>query len=411
MKKNVLMIVNYFYPDVASGAQLMKELCEELQGDFKLTVIAAIPSYANAIPEKYKEKRIFREKYQDIEIIRVAVPEVNKKSKISRMKYITTYFFNAIVAIKKSDKQDLVFAISQPPIIGGVLGWIAKLIKKAKLIYNIQDFTPEVVEAIGYSKNKILIETARGIDKFTCRKADRVLVVGRDMIETIKKRFGDKNNVNVALINNWIDETKTYPLSNNDKNVIAFIEKYGLMNKVVFMYSGNIGLYYDLKNIMKVICKFKDDDNLVFAFIGDGAVKNDLVKYCNENNLENVKFIPYQNKEDLIYSLNAADIHIVTNAKGIKGVSVPSKIYGVMAVGKAVLGILEKGSEARCLIEDSNCGVCCEPGDYEKIEKLIKKMMNSHSEFTNNGRSYIDKYLKKSDCMSKYKELFNEVMK
>ena len=84
---------------------------------------------------------------------------------------------------------------------------------------------------------------------------------------------------------------------------MAFKKKYGLDGKTVIMYSGNIGLYYDLENLIKVIGKFKDRKDVVFAFIGEGTVKQILVDYVEEHNLENVKFIPYQPKEDLIYSL------------------------------------------------------------------------------------------------------------
>lgn len=67
-----------------------------------------------------------------------------------------------------------------------------------------------------------------------------------------------------------------------------------------------------------------------------------------------------------MYSLNAAHVHLVVNQKGIKGVSVPSKIYGVMAAGKPVLGVLENGSEAYRLIRESNCGLLVEPHSYEE---------------------------------------------
>lgn len=77
-------------------------------------------------------------------------------------------------------------------------------------------------------------------------------------------------------------------------------------------------------------------------------------------------FIPYQDKADLIYSLNAGDVHWCVNAKGIKGVSCPSKAYGIMAASKPILGVLESGSEVRCLIEDTHGGLCCEPGEYDK---------------------------------------------
>ena len=43
--------------------------------------------------------------------------------------------------------------------------------------------------------------------------------------------------------------------------------------KLVVMYSGNIGLYYDLENLIKVIGRFNGRDDVVFAFVGDGSVK------------------------------------------------------------------------------------------------------------------------------------------
>lgn len=173
------------------------------------------------------------------------------------------------------------------------------------------------------------------------------------------------------------------------------------------MYSGNIGLYYDLENLIKVIGRFSDREDVVFAFIGDGTVKQKLVDYVNENNLTNVKFIPYQSKEDLNYSLNAGDVHWVVNAKGIKGVSVPSKLYGVMAAGKTVLGVLEEGSEARLIIEEGGCGVCIEPSQYEVIYEKIVDILNDIDNYKKigfRGKEYVDKFIKKDVAIGKYKK-------
>ena len=81
---------------------------------------------------------------------------------------------------------------------------------------------------------------------------------------------------------------------------------------------------------------------MVFAFIGEGSVLDELRDYQEKRLLSNMVFIPYQDKNKLIYSLNAGDVHFVVNAKGIKGVSVPSKLYGVMAAGKPVLAFWRK---------------------------------------------------------------------
>lgn len=243
------------------------------------------------------------------------------------------------------------------------------------------------------------------VDKFSCKIADKVIVVGRDMQETLKNRFKNKNVPKNVFINNWIDEKEIYPLPDNDEKVIAFKRKYSLEDKTIIMYSGNIGLYYDLENLIKVIGKFNDREDVVFAFIGDGSKKLDIENYVNEHNLTNVKFIPYQDKKDLIYSLNSGDIHWVVNAKGIKGVSVPSKLYGVMAAGKTVFGVLDEGSEARLIIEDCKCGVCIEPGKYDFIYEELKKVIDNIHEYKKlgiRGKEYVDKYIKKDVAIQKY---------
>ena len=225
------------------------------------------------------------------------------------------------------------------------------------------------------------------------------------MQDTLKNRFKNKKVPTNTFINNWINEKEIYPLPSDNTKVLEFKRRYGLENKIVIMYSGNIGLYYDLENLIKVIGRFKDREDVVFAFIGEGTVKQNLIDYVNENNLINVKFIPYQPKEELIYSLNAGDIHWVVNAKGIKGVSVPSKLYGVMAAGKTVLGVLEEGSEARLIIEECGCGVCIEPSKYDAVYHEINNILgniNSYKKIGFKGKEYIDKFIKKDVAIIKY---------
>lgn len=405
-KKKLLVYAHYYYPDVASTGQILKELCEGMKDTFDITVICVVPSYSGVIDEKYKTQRIYNEEINGINVIRVRVPEFQKSNKLSRIKNLLSYFFNSLLATLKLEKHDYIFTISQPPILGGLLGVLGKWIKGGKLIYNIQDFNPEQTMAVGYSKNKLLLSSVMMVDKFSCKKSDEVIVVGRDMQETLKNRFNNKKVPKNTFINNWIDEKEIYPLEQNHPKIIAFKKKYNLQDKFIIMYSGNIGLYYDLENIIKVIGKFNGIDDVVFVFVGDGTVKNKIENYVKENKLSNVTFIPYQDKADLVYSLNSADIHLVVNAKGIKGVSVPSKLYGVMAAGKPVLGVLDKGSEARLIVDECNCGLCTEPGNYDEIYKKIDFILNNKEEIKKlgiNGRSYLESNLTKDVSINKYK--------
>lgn len=414
-KKRILMYAHYYVPDVASTGQILKELAEGMKDKFDITIICVVPSYSGVIDEKYKKKKYYKENINGINIIRVRVPEFSKADKKSRVKNILAYFFRAIYATLKAGKQDYVFSISQPPVLGGLLGVIGKFMKRAKFIYNIQDFNPEQVMAVNYSKNKTILKLMMFFDKFSCRRANKVIVVGRDMAETLKNRFKNKKVPQYAVINNWIDENEIYPLEPSNENVLKFKNKYGLDDKYIIMYSGNIGLYYDLENIIKVIEKFpkgtktKSGKDVVFAFVGAGTVLDTLVEYKQKHNMENVVFIPYQDKADLIYSLNAGDVHWCVNAKGIKGVSCPSKYYGIASCQKPVLGVLEKGSEIRCIIDETNSGLCAEPEDYNAIEKNIQWFIdNAGSDVIKNmaesGHNNLMKNLTRKVSINKYKD-------
>ena len=409
-KKNLLIYAHYYYPDVASTGQILTELAEGLNDSFHTTVICTVPSYTGKISQHYRKHKYFYENINGVDVLRIRVPEFRKNFAPSRIYNIGMYFISAIAATFRVEHQDYIFTISQPPVLGGLLGVIGKKIKHAKSIYNIQDFNPEQVEAVAFTGNKLILNTMMALDKYSCTQADKVIVVGRDMIETLEKRFGE-NMPDYAYINNWINEKEIVPLPSDNEQVMQFKRRYGLEGKFVIMYSGNVGLYYDLVNIMKIIAKYRDNQDVVFAFIGEGSVLEELENYKRHQQLDNVCFIPYQDKEELVYSLNAGDVHFVMNAKGIKGVSVPSKLYGVMAAGKPVLGILEEGSEARLIIEEAECGLSVDPGDYEAIEGLISQYIRMKAENSDQlqqmgmaGRHFLEDNLTKEVSIEKYRD-------
>lgn len=414
-KKNLLIYAHYYIPDTASTGQILRELAEGMSDSFNITIICVVPSYLGTIEDKYKTQKYYQEEINGVKVLRIRVPEFSKTNKKSRIKNVVSYFMGAMGATFKVGKMDYVFSISQPPILGGLLGVWGKWVKHAKFIYNIQDFNPEQVLAVGYAKSRFITNVMMAFDKFNCKRSNLVITVGRDLVETVEKRFEGKKVPKTVMINNWIDENEIYPLPENNERVLAFKKKYGLDNKFVIMYSGNIGLYYDLENLIKVIERFgtgtrtADGREVVFAFIGAGTVLDKLVSYVKEHNMDNVKFIPYQDKADLIYSLNAGDVHWCVNAKGIKGVSCPSKYYGLAAAGKPVIGVLESGSEVRCLIEDTHGGLCCEPGEYDQVEKNIRWFIDNagSSEIKDMGirsRDNLEKNLTRDVSVRKYAE-------
>lgn len=85
-----------------------------------------------------------------------------------------------------------------------------------------------------------------------------------------------------------------------------------------------------------------------------------------------------------------------------------------MGVGKPIIGVLEKGTEIRGLIEKCNCGKCCEPGDYDEVARIINWYIENAGSskvkaMGENGRRYLENNLTKEISIRKYMEAILEI--
>lgn len=106
----------------------------------------------------------------------------------------------------------MIYTISQPPVLGGLIGTIGKLLKSSKHVYNIQDFNPEQAAAVNYTGGTVY-KIAKKIDQLNCLYSDHIILVGNDMKQTLENRFGKNHQLSHSVINNWTDENEIVPLS------------------------------------------------------------------------------------------------------------------------------------------------------------------------------------------------------
>ena len=191
MKKKILIYAHYYAPDAASTGQILQDMAEGMLDDFDVTVICTVPSYTGKIDEKYKEKKIYEESLNGVKLYRVPVPEFSKASKKSRIKNLLAYYSQAKKVTKKVGPQDYIFTISQPPVMGGMLGLYGKKHirnnkgEHPKFIYCIQDYNPEQILATGYVKLKPVLKVAMSLDKKSCRKSDIQKDFRRNPVESL----------------------------------------------------------------------------------------------------------------------------------------------------------------------------------------------------------------------------------
>ena len=92
------------------------------------------------------------------------------------------------------------------------------------------------------------------------------------------------------------------------------------------------------------------------------------------HNLDNLRFLPYQDVVYLTYSLSSSDLSLVSIIEGMESLIAPSKLYGYLASGRPIAAICPETSYIRDILEEGRCGKAFVNGDSEGLANFIKKL-------------------------------------
>ena len=412
MKRKILVIEQHFYPEVAATGQLLLDLCEDLvTAGYQVKVITGNPT------ELYQKKIKIpkRENYQGIEIIRLKNTTLSKYNMAGRVINYLTFHLSIFFHIIFSQRPDLVLVLSNPPFIS-FHGLILKIFKKCKVIYNIQDLFPDLAVELGKLKNKPFIFILETLSKYIIRKMDKVIVVGECMERKIREdALRDMKTDHIVTIHNWADgeELRVMGVGEEDN----YLKKeWGLEGKFIILYSGNIGYLHEFDTIISAAedMQNKGYKDIIFVFIGEGIKKEYIRKKAEGKGLNNILFFPYQARDKLTYSLGLADVSLVSLVEGFEGMVVPSKMYGILASGRPVIGIVGKDSEINEIIREGRCGKIVKIGDGKALsEAVIEYYKNPQKcrEEGMSGRKYFEENFDRKIATRKYIKVIEETLK
>jgi colanic acid biosynthesis glycosyl transferase WcaI len=198
------------------------------------------------------------------------------------------------------------------------------------------------------------------------RDADRVVVLSEDMRALLLASGVAAERV--VCIPNWVDAKAVQPIKEDN----PFRARHGINGNFVVMYSGNLGLTQRLEQVLQAAELLRERADIRFFLVGNGALKADLVRQAEQRRLGNVRFLDYQPKSDLSLSLSAADLHLIPLHPALVQCLMPSKLYGILASGTAVLAITVEACELARVVRDRGVGIVVGPGDAAALADAIR---------------------------------------
>lgn len=366
----ILFVNQCYWPDHAATAQILTDLAEELvRRGHEVAVVCSRKPYSGA-DHDYSKK----ECHNGVTIHRVGTPGWGKRVGLGgRLGDSLSCFLGTLRQCMILSRPDAIVTLTSPPMIG-VVGRLVQLFKRVVHVHWCMDLFPDIAIVFGVLREKGWITrlTAFMTSRYL-RCADVVLVLSRHMAQRMK-RYGVVDE-KMQVVPVWADgrSLKPVPACAN-----RFLRDHQLAGKFVLMYSGNLAHGGDIDTLLEALNAFKNDRDMMFVLISEGPRFEEFRSHCAANGFENVLFLPYQKREDLAHSLSAADLHVITNKRGVEGVREPCKVYGVLAVGRPFVLI---GAEcvATDFVRDYGAGVAVAEGDVAGLVAAIKEIKASEA--------------------------------
>ncbi len=396
----VLLVNQFFFPDVAAVAQLMADLAEDLtEKGIKVGVLCGRAKYN-------RERNDPRNSGRDLTQVKIyRLPSLNLKGRsgfVHLLNYLSFLLLAPLRAIMLP-QYDCTVVFTNPPLIA-LVGWLLKLLRGTKFVYVVEDLYPDVAIGLGLLKHdSIVTKVADKVSSFLLRHADRVVALGGGMEQELVSK-GVKED-HIASIPNWADGTDIYPL---EKSKNWFVEKHHLKGKFVVQYSGHMGEGHDFLTILQAAKKLRKYMDIAFLFIGDGPRRPEIAEFKAHHKLDNVLLLPYQDRATLRFSLGAADVALISLKSELESLMLPCKVYGIMASGRPFIYIGSEQGEISWIAQTAGCGFTVPPGNAKMLAETILKLRQDERlrrELGSRAREYFLEYFERKRSTTRYYHL------
>jgi glycosyltransferase involved in cell wall biosynthesis len=334
-------------------------------------------------------------------ITRIKESNFNKDNLIQRcLRFFSSSIKMTKEVIVKSRKDDIVFAVTNPAFIIIFLS-LVKMFKKYKLYILVYDVFPEnLVAAKIISSKSIVYKILSHLYNWAYRKADNLIVIGRDMDDLMQKKV--KNQIPTTLITNWADTDSInyYRKQENSKAI-----SWNVTDKIVFCFAGNFGRVQGVDLLLELAGSI-NDDNFSLLFLGKGAMLEKIQEKADGKKI--IYGGTFLAAEKNIF-LNSFDIGIVSLSDNMYGLGVPSKTYSNMASGKAILYIGDPSSEIALMVKENKIGWIVKSNDFEGLKTTVLEILKNPAqvrEYGDRAREVVVESYSKKSVLKKYEALF-----
>jgi colanic acid biosynthesis glycosyl transferase WcaI len=362
-KQRVWVVSELYYPELISTGYFVTGIAEGLASTHPVSVLCGQPTYRSR-----GLRAPSRETLNGVDVHRCWGTTLDKdKLPFRLLNFITislSIFFAALVGFRRGD---IVITVTNPPLLPYLMFLVCRL-KGARFVLLVHDVYPEVFTRLGMMKEGSLpVRLMEAGSRWLYNGSDRIVVLGRDMEALVLDKLKSRKE-RVVIATNWGDPDQVTPQPFSENPVI---KKLDLTHSFVPQYCGNIGRTHGMSDVVDAAEAFLPESDVHFLVIGSGAKRPWVEEQKKQRNLNNLTVHDLLPRSELLHGLNASSISIISFSPGMSGISVPSRMYDVMAAGKPILAICDPQSELAAVVQEEKIGWVIGTGRVDLVVEAL----------------------------------------
>jgi colanic acid biosynthesis glycosyl transferase WcaI len=364
----ILVVSQHYPPDPTTTATYVGDIARALAADRRVVVLSGSPNSATsgtANPEV-------------VEIAGAAAPKEALLRRAIAISWLAIRMF--VATLRRAQAQDVVFCVTTPFTLPyGVM--LAARLRGAATVLLIYDLYPEALQAAGLAKpSSLTARLIRRANAILFRRLDAIVTIGRD-VEPLLLAYSGVAREKIHFIPNWTLLPADYRTVATDNRFRA-----GRQTQLVVGLSGNLGFTHHPRTVFEAARLLRDNADIHFLLSGWGIGWNELDELQAKEQLGNVTLLPPVPQHDLVDFLSAADVWVIPYRRNIAGVSIPSRLYNLLAIGRAIIVAAEPNTEAALVIGEEEIGWVVPPEEPAALAQAIARAAHDRSDIADKGR-------------------------
>lgn len=405
----IVISTQVFPPEMHPTAIMVEQLAAHLASrSIGVTVAAGYPHHPHgSVLGGYRKKLLLREARGGFEVRRGWHFTSSSPRTLTRAIVMASQAVGTVVAGVGAVGTSAVVNFG-PPLLGPLVSALLARVRGARFVPVIYDLYPDVAIETGRVRNRLVIWAARKLERFVYRQADRIVVLSEGFRRMLIRRGVPASKIEIVPV--WLDPSEITPSDRANR----WRREMGIPTEVrVVLYAGTIGLVSGAEILVSAAESMRERSDVLFLFVGEGRVKDDIEQESRRRGLDNVRFVPFQPRERLNEVQASADVSVVTLAPGRGLTSVPSKVVGYMAAGRPVVAGVDQESDTAAAIREAKCGIVTRPGEPIALANAIAALLDDPRRREAMGRasrSYFERTYSKDAALAKMTRILESTL-